>query len=415
MKKITILSLIIIISTITLAQSVHEFNGDINVNNQQFNEGRINVKLNGDAWEHLLFSSDASNQYQILLSNGGGSTGQGWFGTLGSKTKDNTCALYMYGDNYGSQNPQRGLVVIDGRRNGGSASGNQNVLEIWSGWGNSLAQFMANGSLNLKNNISLKSVYLAGGSGIYSKYNNNYILNDHNNGNVTLSAAGGNLYLGYQNTGKLLLRKGLYDTSSTHRIIHENGYIDQTKAGVNNNFAGNLISKGRLGTGRQGVYGTYNSSQVQGIWAIGSSWKVNTTNNDFGNQYGIAYAHTNAGTSAIGGKKPIASNGHQILFTDNGKANVSISLSNGNIVTRGSIIATEIKVESTGGADFVFEPNYHLKDLTEVEAFIKTNKHLPDIPSAAEMEEAGVNLAEMNKLLLMKVEELTLYSIEQEK
>ncbi|MCT4647725.1 MAG: hypothetical protein N4A74_22240 [Carboxylicivirga sp.] len=79
----------------------------------------------------------------------------------------------------------------------------------------------------------------------------------------------------------------------------------------------------------------------------------------------------------------------------------------------GKLEAKEIKVTTAPGADFVFEENYHLKDLSEVEAFIKTNKHLPEIPTAAEMEESGVNLAEMNKLLLMKVEELTLYAIKQ--
>ena len=98
----------------------------------------------------------------------------------------------------------------------------------------------------------------------------------------------------------------------------------------------------------------------------------------------------------------------------------------GNLTVNGVFNSEEVKVETiaannitytTNGntADFVFEDNYHLKDLSEVEAFIKTNKHLPEIPSADEMEETSVNLAEMNKLLLMKVEELTLYSIEQEK
>jgi hypothetical protein len=82
----------------------------------------------------------------------------------------------------------------------------------------------------------------------------------------------------------------------------------------------------------------------------------------------------------------------------------------------GTLAANNITYTANGNtADFVFEDNYHLKDLSDVEAFIKSNKHLPEIPSAEEMEEAGVNLAEMNKLLLMKVEELTLYSIEQEK
>ena len=82
----------------------------------------------------------------------------------------------------------------------------------------------------------------------------------------------------------------------------------------------------------------------------------------------------------------------------------------------GTLAANNITYTTNGNTtDFVFEDNYQLKDLTEVEAFIRTNKHLPEIPSAAEMEEAGVNLAEMNKLLLMKVEELTLYSIQLEK
>ncbi|PRY93815.1 hypothetical protein BY457_1215 [Marinilabilia salmonicolor] len=80
----------------------------------------------------------------------------------------------------------------------------------------------------------------------------------------------------------------------------------------------------------------------------------------------------------------------------------------------GTIRANEIKVVAQT-ADFVFEDNYSLRDLNQVEKFIKQHKHLPDIPSAAEMEASGVNLAEMNKLLLQKIEELTLYVIEKEK
>lgn len=67
-------------------------------------------------------------------------------------------------------------------------------------------------------------------------------------------------------------------------------------------------------------------------------------------------------------------------------------------------------------ADFVFDADYKLKSLTEVEAFIKENKHLPDVPSAKDVVEAGgFNVAEMNKILLQKVEELTLHMIAMEK
>ncbi|WP_291856845.1 hypothetical protein [Marinilabilia sp.] len=86
-----------------------------------------------------------------------------------------------------------------------------------------------------------------------------------------------------------------------------------------------------------------------------------------------------------------------------------------DIEAAGTIRAAEVKVEAGGNtADFVFEDDYELKDLKELESFIKDNKHLPDIPSAKEMEASGINLAEMNKLLLQKIEELTLYVIEQD-
>jgi hypothetical protein len=66
-------------------------------------------------------------------------------------------------------------------------------------------------------------------------------------------------------------------------------------------------------------------------------------------------------------------------------------------------------------ADYVFEPDYKLAPLAEVEAFTKANKHLPEVPSATEMTSNGVDLAKMNMILLKKVEELTLHAIAQEK
>ena len=72
----------------------------------------------------------------------------------------------------------------------------------------------------------------------------------------------------------------------------------------------------------------------------------------------------------------------------------------------------EIKVQLAPTADFVFNDNYELKELTEIESFIKENRHLPDIPSGKEIEENGVNLGEMDAKLLQKIEELTLYVID---
>jgi hypothetical protein len=80
----------------------------------------------------------------------------------------------------------------------------------------------------------------------------------------------------------------------------------------------------------------------------------------------------------------------------------------------GKIRADEIVVNTTG-ADFVFEPSYQLMSLQELETYLKANRHLPGIATAAEMQENGVSAGEMQTKLLQKVEELTLYVIEQQK
>ncbi len=81
----------------------------------------------------------------------------------------------------------------------------------------------------------------------------------------------------------------------------------------------------------------------------------------------------------------------------------------------GNIRAKEVKVEAANWPDYVFEEGYNVGTLEGLESYIKTNKHLPEMPSAREVEGNGIQLGEMNKLLLKKVEELTLYLIEQQK
>lgn len=65
--------------------------------------------------------------------------------------------------------------------------------------------------------------------------------------------------------------------------------------------------------------------------------------------------------------------------------------------------------------DYVFEPGYERASLAEIESFVKANRHLPHIPSAREIGERGLDLAEMNVKLLKTVEELTLHVIDLEK
>ena len=81
----------------------------------------------------------------------------------------------------------------------------------------------------------------------------------------------------------------------------------------------------------------------------------------------------------------------------------------------GKIIATEIKVQSDIWADFVFDNSYILRSLGDLEKYINEHKHLPDMPSVKDVEQSGISLGEMNAKLLQKIEELTLYLIEQDR
>ena len=89
----------------------------------------------------------------------------------------------------------------------------------------------------------------------------------------------------------------------------------------------------------------------------------------------------------------------------------------GNARIVGNIYSKKVKVSATAGSwpDYVFENGYQLTPLSQLEAFVKTYKHLPEIPSAQEVEAKGQNLGEIQTTLLKKVEELTLYLIEESK
>ena len=86
------------------------------------------------------------------------------------------------------------------------------------------------------------------------------------------------------------------------------------------------------------------------------------------------------------------------------------------LAVNSGILCEELKVMAdVPSSDYVFEKEYELKSLSEVEKFVKENKHLPEIPSAQEFKENGYKVGEMDNLLLQKIEELTLYIIDLQK
>ncbi|WP_313271031.1 MULTISPECIES: hypothetical protein [unclassified Sphingobacterium] len=105
----------------------------------------------------------------------------------------------------------------------------------------------------------------------------------------------------------------------------------------------------------------------------------------------------------------------KMVLNEDGNLGIGITTPSEKLAVKGNIRAKEIMVEAANWPDYVFEEDYPLTSLSEIEAFIKNNKHLPDIPKAEIAEKEGISLGEMNKLLLKKVEELTLYLIEKDK
>ena len=95
--------------------------------------------------------------------------------------------------------------------------------------------------------------------------------------------------------------------------------------------------------------------------------------------------------------------------------NIGTLSATANLAVAGNILAREVQVTPNSGADFVFEPDFRLRPLAEVEQFITANKHLPDIAAAESMVQNGIDMGEFQIQLLQKIEELTLYIIEQDK
>lgn len=107
-----------------------------------------------------------------------------------------------------------------------------------------------------------------------------------------------------------------------------------------------------------------------------------------------------------------STSGTNIYNSNTGKVGVGTANPDEKLTVKGKIHAEEVKVDlSVPGPDYVFSPEYNLMSLFQLKEFISNNKHLPEVPSAKEMEATGVNLGEMNMLLLKKIEELTLHLI----
>ncbi|MBK9736395.1 MAG: hypothetical protein IPO92_16125 [Saprospiraceae bacterium] len=170
-------------------------------------------------------------------------------------------------------------------------------------------------------------------------------------------------------------------------------YGNSTNANTGSNYG--LYGVAKASANNYGVYGLANSVTNKNYGVYGSA---TSGSNNYG-IYGVAsgsnnYAGYFEGAVAIGDFTPIKATGH-MLSVD------------------GKIACTEVRVQPTNlWPDYVFSPSYNLMPLCELEKTIEHKKHLPGIPSAKEVEKEGVQLGEMQRKMMEKIEELTLYIID---
>ena len=137
-------------------------------------------------------------------------------------------------------------------------------------------------------------------------------------------------------------------------------------------------------------------------------WSMHQKTSNQGNRLDIGYIDASSGDFP-------GSHAVSMSFDVLGNVGIGTPSPSEKLSVNGTVLAKKVRVSNTGWPDYVFAPDYELRSLSQVEKFVKENQHLPEVPSAKEIETNGQDLGDIQATLLKKVEELTLYLIEQDK
>ncbi|MVM36329.1 hypothetical protein GO755_40375 [Spirosoma sp. HMF4905] len=276
------------------------------------------------------------------------------------------------------------------------------------------------GSLNVFSGWQAGYSNTSGGTNTFSGAQAGYS-NTEGNGNVFI----GNLTGSSNTTGNFNTFTGTYagtsNTTGESNVFYGYGAGASNKTGSNNIIIGPQ-SGTAITTSDDNVLIGYNSQADNGLYnaiAIGANSRVSISNAlILGNQ-----ANVGIGTSAPTARLQVRSeqsNESGVRFEQLTSKSPSV-LSTDQFLTvneQGDVVKGryQLRINNTSEwSDKVFAPDYNLQSLAEVKKYIDANQHLPGVPSAEQVVHDGVDLVKMNATLLEKVEELTLYSIEQDK
>lgn len=251
--------------------------------------------------------------------------------------------------------------------------------------GSGKALLFATSASTTDGNFGIK--YTGSGLNFYIPNNTNYLMYIRNNGYVGIGTS--------SPTEKLEVSGNAKATNVTATSAVQSSTLTVTGNVTFNSLAGS--SSKILTVGSNGLLSSADMSEV----GDGMGNHIATTNLNL-NGKNIVGA-----TNGTGG----------IYVAQNGNVRIGAGTANPTkaLEVNGAIRSKEVLVEVANWSDFVFDKDYDLMTLKEVESYIKENGHLPDVPSAKEVKANGVEVGEMNAILLQKIEELTLYIIELEK
>ncbi len=347
----------------------------------------VNDNDSNSQWTSLRLQTNATLAWNMVSEGSGSTTDPGslWWGYGTNNTEEDPGTEKMRLHNNGDLSIEGKLHIKSGEDVTPTSAG---FLMMGSATGLSLA--IDNNEIEARDNGANSPLYLQSDGGDMVIHHNK------NSAERFIVKEGGNVGIGTTIPTAKLDVAGDMQLTGENRIFKGAAWVSNA-AGTLNNFApadvgfyavnGNHL---QFVTGQQDMMRITGSGNV-GIGTTSPTQKLDVAGNIKAN-----------GVEAVGN------------ITANG-ADVTGNITAGSADVAGNITANAVILNIGTFPDYVFENDYRLMPLNEVERYIKTHKHLPGFPSEAEVVQTGANLGQLNTLLIEKVEELTLHTIAQEK
>lgn len=449
MKKQIILGSFLALTSLTQAQNIFPSTGNsgigltnptkaLEIKTTVANDGIKITQLNTANGGHSTFRLDnaGGHNYGFCSSGGGSDEGTGNFILYDySASRYN---LFVKGSNgnvgIGTNAPNAALDILqntsqtNGIKYTAQTAGNPAFEILQSGsTANSRFKSYGSGQTFIGNFTAPANNFNASGSMLTVGHSgaNNKILNLVDNTNtgslINLFSVFGNgrveLSTSGVNTGVQITQSG--NTAATIRLNHSTS--------SEGNWA--LMGFGSGTTEGAGNFGIYDQNAPATRFFIAGS-STNPTGVNAGNvgigtyipKAKLAISSNVENALAITDENATTTDKRRFIVKTDGKTQIGTELLSSSphytstmLSVNGKIVAKSCYITIADWADYVFDANYKIPNLYDVEAYYKANKHLPEIPSEKEVLENGVDIAEMNKLLLKKVEEITILLVNQQK